>query len=116
MGAGARLAEERGRWAADWLMVDLEPEAEQLLGLLGRTEELRVAVPSTCSNEALGPGPVLVGVTDRRILLVSRSSTVELELDLIASERIAGVMGRTGAVQPASLSGGLSGVGCATSP
>ncbi len=116
MGAGARLAEERGRWAADWLMVDLEQEAEQLLGLLERSEELRVAVPSTCSNDALGPGLVLVGVTDRRILVVSRTSTVELELDVMASDRIAGVMGRAGAVQPVSLSGGLSGAGCATTP
>jgi hypothetical protein len=97
-------------------MIDLEHEAEQLLSLLERTEELRVAVPSTCTNEALGSGPVLIGVTDRRILLVSRTSTVELDLDLIASERIAGAKGRAGAVQPAPLSGGLSGVGCATSP
>lgn len=97
-------------------MVDLEQEAEQLLGLLERTEELRVAVPSTCSNDQLGTGPVLIGVTDQRILVVSRTSTVELELDVIASDRIVGVMGRAGAVQPASLKGGLSGAGCATSP
>ena len=71
MGAGARLAEERDRWEDHWLMVDLDREGEHLLDLLSPTEELRAVVPGLRSAPD-GEGPVLVGITDRRALVIGR--------------------------------------------
>ena len=71
MGAGARLAEERDRWEDHWRMVDLERESEHLLDLLSPAEELRTAVPGL-RTAADGESPVLVGITDRRVLVVGR--------------------------------------------
>jgi hypothetical protein len=71
MGAGARLAEERDRWEDHWRMVDLERESEHLLDLLFPAEELRTAVPGL-RTAADGESPVLVGITDRRVLVVGR--------------------------------------------
>ena len=71
MGAGARLAEERDRWEDHWRMVDLERESEHLLDLLSPGEELRTAVPGL-RTAADGESPVLVGITDRRVLVVGR--------------------------------------------
>lgn len=78
MGAGARLAEERDRWPDEWQVTDLEQEAEHLLELLDRTEELRAAVPGYRISGAnrvrtvRTSAPVLVGITDRRVLVVGR--------------------------------------------
>ena len=71
MGAGARLAEERDRWEDHWRMVDLEQEAEHLLSILSPAEELRTAVPGL-RTAADGESPVLIGVTDRRALVIGR--------------------------------------------
>lgn len=79
MGAGARLAEERDRWSDDWLVADLDQEAEHLLDLLERAEELRAVVPGlrvprerADDSSTWGGAPVLVGITDRRVLVVGR--------------------------------------------
>ena len=72
MGAGARMAEERDRWADHWQVTDLDPEAEHLLDLLAPAEELRAAVPGRRTSMEFGGGPVLIGVTDRRVLVVGR--------------------------------------------
>lgn len=98
MGAGARLAEERDRWPDDWHVADLENEGEHLLDVLDRAEELRAAVPgfrvpiASCQRsegdiaggthasvrgwgggpQVRGTAPVLVGITDRRVLVVGR--------------------------------------------
>lgn len=70
MGAGARLAEERGRWADHWRIVDLEQAGDRLLECLEPEEELRTAVPGFREREPHGADPVLIGVTDRRVLVV----------------------------------------------
>ncbi len=70
MGAGARLAEERGRWADHWRVVDLEYAGDRLLESLEPEEELRTAVPGFREREPHGADPVLIGVTDRRVLVV----------------------------------------------
>lgn len=70
MGAGARLAEERGRWADHWRVIDLDRESEHLLDTLDPGEELRAAVPGLQEREPRGADPVLIGVTDRRVLVV----------------------------------------------
>jgi hypothetical protein len=71
MGAGARLAEERDRWEDHWRLVDLEREGEHLLDNLFPAEELRTAVPGL-RTAADGESPVLIGITDRRVLVVGR--------------------------------------------
>jgi hypothetical protein len=71
MGAGARLAEERDRWPDHWRVADLEQEEERLLDLLDPTEELLAAVPGRTS-ETEGQDQVLIGVTDRRVLVIGR--------------------------------------------
>ena len=71
MGAGARLAEERGRWEDHWRVVDLELEGEQLLDVLLPSEELRTAVPGLRTT-AGGTSAVLIGITDQRVLVVGR--------------------------------------------
>jgi hypothetical protein len=52
-------------------LVDLEREGEQLLDTLSPAEELRTAVPGL-RTAADGESPVLIGITDRRVLVVSR--------------------------------------------
>jgi hypothetical protein len=71
MGAGARLAEERDRWEDHWRLVDLERESEHLLDVLSPAEELRTAVPGL-RTAVDGESPVLIGITDRRVLVVGR--------------------------------------------
>jgi hypothetical protein len=71
MGAGARLAEERDRWEDHWRVVDLEQEGEHLLDVLFPAEELRTAVPGLLIATD-GESPVLIGITDQRILVVGR--------------------------------------------
>jgi hypothetical protein len=72
MGMGARLAEERDRWEDHWRVVDLELEGEQLLDALLPAEELRTAVPGLRTTMH-GETPVLIGITDRRVLVVGQS-------------------------------------------
>ena len=92
MGAGARFAEERGRWADHWRIVDLDQESEHLLDNLGPDEELRAAVPGRLRTTGpRGVDPVLIGVTDRRVLVVGPSmpgGMVELDLDPSALARL----------------------------
>jgi hypothetical protein len=76
MGAGARLAEERDQWEDHWRMVDLELEGEHLLDLLSPAEELRAAVPGLRSAPS-GERPVLIGITDRRALVIGCSREQE---------------------------------------
>ena len=54
-------------------MVDLEQEGEHLLDLLSPAEELRTAVPGL-RIAADVERPVLIGITDRRVLVVGRTS------------------------------------------
>lgn len=103
MGAGARLAEERDRWGGHWLVVDLEMEGEHLLELLGPGEELRAAVPGFRDAWPHGEDPVLIGVTDRRVLVIGRRATPggeQLAIEdvtqavtaLVAAETLTGVV------------------------
>ena len=71
MGAGARLAEERDRWPDHWRVADLEQEEERLLDLLDPAEELLAVVPGRTSQTD-GQDQVLIGVTDRRVLVIGR--------------------------------------------
>lgn len=75
MGAGARLAEERDRWPDHWRVADLEQEEEHLLDLLAPAEELRAAVPGLKTTDADGDEQVLIGVTDRRVVVIGRHRT-----------------------------------------
>jgi hypothetical protein len=72
MGAGARLAAERDRWPDHWRVADFEMEEEGLLALLAPSEELRAVVPGMRSTPAYGENQVLVGVTDRRVIVIGR--------------------------------------------
>ncbi len=81
MGAGARLAEERDKWSDDWQITDLEPEGEHLIALLEIAEELRAVVPGVREGSS-GRAPVLIGVTDRRILVVGRWPVAEVDQPL----------------------------------
>ena len=72
MAAGARLAAERGYWPDEWRFGDLEPEEERLLDVLESGEELCAAVPAMLSGDV--DVPMLVGVTERRLLLFTRTS------------------------------------------
>jgi len=78
MGAGARLAEERDKWSDDWQIADLEPEGEHLIALLEMAEELRAVVPGVREGSS-GRAPVLIGVTDRRILVVGRWPVADVD-------------------------------------
>jgi hypothetical protein len=71
MGAGARMAAERDRWPAHWRVADLELEQDCLLELLQDAEELRAVVPGIRSTSD-GDAQILVGVTDRRVVVVGR--------------------------------------------
>jgi hypothetical protein len=81
MGAGARLAEERDKWTDDWQIADLEPEGEHLIALLELAEELRAVVPGVREGSS-GRAPVLIGVTDRRILVVGRWPVADVDQPL----------------------------------
>jgi hypothetical protein len=72
MGAGARLAAERDRWPEHWRFADLEREEDFLLAMLEPAEELRAVIPGTRSTPDDGDEQILIGVTDRRVVLVSR--------------------------------------------
>jgi hypothetical protein len=72
MGAGARLAEERDRWPDHWRVADLEQEEERLLDLLDPAEELLAAVPGRRTSDTEVDDQVLIGVTDRRVLVIGR--------------------------------------------
>jgi hypothetical protein len=72
MAAGARLATERGFWPEAWRVADLEPEEECLLDALEADEELCAAVPALLSGGI--DVPALVGVTERRLLLLTRTN------------------------------------------
>ena len=83
MGAGARFAAERDRWPEHWRVADLEMEEDGLLADLQPTEELRAVVPAMRSTSAHGEVQVLIGVTDRRVVLVSRQRTDEHRLHVL---------------------------------
>ena len=72
MGAGARMAAERDRWPAHWRVADLEVEQDCLLEQLQDAEELRAVVPGMRRSTSDGDVQVLVGVTDRRVVVVGR--------------------------------------------
>jgi hypothetical protein len=57
-------------------MVDLEQEGEHLLELLSPAEELRAAVPGLRCVPG-GERPVLIGITDRRALVIACSEGKE---------------------------------------
>lgn len=78
MGAGARLAAERDRWPEHWRVADLDGEEDVLLAMLEPTEELRAVIPGLHSTPSRGDAQVLIGVTDRRVVLVGHRSDEEL--------------------------------------
>ena len=86
MGAGARLAEERDKWSDDWQTADLEPEGEHLIALLEMAEELRAVVPGVREGST-GRAAVLIGVTDRRILVVGRWPVADVDQPLLDDPR-----------------------------
>jgi hypothetical protein len=73
MGAGARLAAERDRWPEHWRVADLEREEDLLLAMLEPAEEIRAVIPCMRSTPHDGDEQVLIGVTDRRVVLVGRT-------------------------------------------
>jgi hypothetical protein len=77
MGAGARFAAERDRWPEHWRVADLDREEDFLLELLEPSEELRAVVPAMRCRQAEGAEQVLVGVTDRRVVLIGRRARSE---------------------------------------
>ena len=85
MGAGARLAEERDRWPDHWRVADLEQEEEHLLDLLAPTEELRAAVPGRRTSDIDGDEQVLIGVTDRRVIVIGRR-TADTSADVTVAD------------------------------
>jgi hypothetical protein len=77
MGAGARFAAERDRWPEHWRVADLDQEQDFLLELLQPAEELRAVIPGMRSTPADGEEQVLIGVTDRRVVLIGRGERSE---------------------------------------
>jgi hypothetical protein len=77
MGAGARFAAERDRWPEHWRVADLDREEDLLLELLEPGEELRAVIPAMRCTPALGEEQALVGVTDRRVVLIGRRERSE---------------------------------------
>jgi hypothetical protein len=73
MGAGARMAAERGLWPEHWRVADLETEQEALLDLLQPDEDLVAVLPGMRSTSEDGDNQVLVAVTSRRVMVVGRS-------------------------------------------
>jgi len=86
MGAGARLAEERDRWPDHWRVADLEQEEEHLLDLLDPAEELLAAVPGHRMSDTDGQDQVLIGVTDRRVLVIGRRRAADSTWTLGAAD------------------------------
>ena len=79
MGAGARFAAERDRWPEHWRVADLDLEEDFLLALLEPAEELRAVIPGMRTTPADGEEQVLVGVTDRRVVVVGRRKRSDRE-------------------------------------
>ena len=79
MGAGARFAAERDRWPEHWRVADLDMEEDVLLAMLEPAEELRAVIPGMRTTPADGEEQVLIGVTDRRVVLVGRRSRTDRE-------------------------------------
>ena len=77
MGAGALFAAERDRWPEHWQVADLEREEDFLLAILEPAEELRAVIPAMRTSPADGEEQVLIGVTDRRVVLVGRRGRSE---------------------------------------
>ena len=77
MGAGALFAAERDRWPEHWQVADLDREEDHLLAILEPEEELRAVIPAMRTSIADGDEQVLIGVTDRRVVLVGRGSRSE---------------------------------------
>jgi len=100
MGAGARLAEERDRWPDHWRVADLEEEEEHLLQLLAPAEELRAAVPGRHTSDVDGEEQVLIGVTDRRVVIIGRRRTPDASWIVRAADatRCAATVERRGTV------------------
>lgn len=72
MGSGARLAAERDRWPEHWRVADLDREEDFLLDMLEPAEELRAVVPGMRTTPQDGEEQILIGVTNRRVVLVGR--------------------------------------------
>ena len=100
MGAGARFAAERDRWPEHWRVADLEVEEDGLLALLHPSEELRSVVPAMRSTPADGVEQVLIAVTDRRVVLVSRPGDDDEALRVIDVTSCAPVAPREGRLVP----------------
>jgi hypothetical protein len=83
MGAGARMAAERGRWPEHWRVADLDIEEEGLLDMLHDDEDLVAVVPGMRSTSTDGDHQVLIAVTDRRVLIIGRSKRVAGQLRVI---------------------------------
>jgi hypothetical protein len=77
MGAGALFAAERDRWPEHWQVADLEREEDFLLAILEPLEELRTVIPAMRTSPADGEDQVLVGVTDRRVVVIGRPGRSE---------------------------------------
>ena len=74
-GRGSPIGEERDRWGEHWRMVDLEHEEEHLLDVLDRPRRLRGGPGALLRPRATA---VLIGVTERRLLLVSHGPRDEV--------------------------------------
>ena len=77
MGAGALFAAERDRWPEHWQVADLDREEDHLLASLEPAEELRAVIPAMRTSIADGDEQVLIGVTDRRVVVVGRPGRSE---------------------------------------
>lgn len=58
-------------------MADLDREEDFLLELLQPAEELRAVIPAMRCTPSVGEEQVLVGVTDRRVVLIGRRARSE---------------------------------------
>jgi hypothetical protein len=100
MGAGARFAAERDRWPEHWRVADLDVEADGLLALLHPSEELRAVVPAMRSTPSDGVEQVLIGVTDRRVVIIARHRTGTESLRVIDVTHCAPMAPRDGRLVP----------------
>jgi hypothetical protein len=91
--------------------VDLENASEHLLDSLDPDEELRAAVPGLRGRELHGADPVLIGVTDRRVLVVGprTASASDRSVEVADATRVMTrlVAGGTFTVRLADLPGGV---------
>ncbi|MET0324691.1 MAG: hypothetical protein ABW219_05650, partial [Ilumatobacteraceae bacterium] len=80
-------------------MADLEQEEEHLLDLLDPAEELLAVVPGRTSHTE-GPDQVLIGVTDRRVLVIGRRRAPDSTWTLAVADATtcAAKVARTGSV------------------